>query len=616
MIKEAAQLETEESMSETVCKSSGISKKTKRHDSGEHDSSCYRLEHTLSIWHLSALFFFAIALRAAVAFHPYSGENTPPTYGDFEAQRHWMEITLNLPARDWYRNTTDNDLTYWGLDYPPLSAYLSRMTGWFIAAADPAAVALYESRGYETEISRAAMRFSVIITDVLVFFPSLFLLLSIVYHDNNGIAYSSLQYGMDIGRSLAFCLTLPAVLMIDHAHFQYNNIYARWIWVATVMSIVAAYREVILIKDLMKMKLGRRTASNMHGRMIGRLAILSTGIGFGALAAAHCNEGPQVSKNAQALRVVPLNMIGIAAHYAASVPIPRPFRNATYSSYCSLVGCDASEADKNLEEFRSLADFFARRIRVDLRPIDQQGNMIVPCDGHVLAAGPVGAYGSIDVKGLKYRIHDLMGASEREPLAVTSVAVADRKESGSRLWYVVIHIGPENCHRFVSPARWIVKDRRNIEGYLLWMNPQIEGLYTQNERVAVVGKWDYGLLAVAAVGAAGRGSIVLEADGEPFEPRLRPKLGQVSVRAFDEDKRLERGEWLGQFRLGSAIVLLFEAPEANLRFEIQAGDFVKLGQQLVIVEGSPSPKVKLEAQDLKTKKGTSSPSRARFRRAW
>ena len=75
-------------------------------------------------------------------------------YGDYEAQRHWMEITTNLPISDWcvclrsvkplrpctlwfaaqglsascrYRNTTDNDLQYWGLDYPPLSAYQVRI---------------------------------------------------------------------------------------------------------------------------------------------------------------------------------------------------------------------------------------------------------------------------------------------------------------------------------------------------------------------------------------------------------------------------------------------------------------------------------------------------------
>lgn len=43
--------------------------------------------------------------------------------------RHWMEITIHLPISDWYRNTTDNDLLYWGLDYPPLTAYHSWLCG-------------------------------------------------------------------------------------------------------------------------------------------------------------------------------------------------------------------------------------------------------------------------------------------------------------------------------------------------------------------------------------------------------------------------------------------------------------------------------------------------------
>ena len=25
----------------------------------------------------------------------------PPMHGDFEAQRHWMEITFNLPVKQW-----------------------------------------------------------------------------------------------------------------------------------------------------------------------------------------------------------------------------------------------------------------------------------------------------------------------------------------------------------------------------------------------------------------------------------------------------------------------------------------------------------------------------------
>ena len=51
-------------------------------------------------------------------------------FGDYEAQRHWMEITYHLKPDDWYVNSTDNDLRYWGLDYPPLTAYHSYLMGY------------------------------------------------------------------------------------------------------------------------------------------------------------------------------------------------------------------------------------------------------------------------------------------------------------------------------------------------------------------------------------------------------------------------------------------------------------------------------------------------------
>lgn len=46
-------------------------------------------------------------------------------YGDYEAQRHWMELTINIPLHQWYTY----DLEYWGLDYPPLTAYVSWLCG-------------------------------------------------------------------------------------------------------------------------------------------------------------------------------------------------------------------------------------------------------------------------------------------------------------------------------------------------------------------------------------------------------------------------------------------------------------------------------------------------------
>uniref|UniRef100_A0A1I7X1F4 Alpha-1,3-glucosyltransferase n=1 Tax=Heterorhabditis bacteriophora TaxID=37862 RepID=A0A1I7X1F4_HETBA len=34
-------------------------------------------------------------------FYVYNSEGKSPMYGDYEAQRHWMEITYNLPVEQW-----------------------------------------------------------------------------------------------------------------------------------------------------------------------------------------------------------------------------------------------------------------------------------------------------------------------------------------------------------------------------------------------------------------------------------------------------------------------------------------------------------------------------------
>ena len=50
---------------------------------------------------LPALLMTSLALlvRWGVSLWPHSGQHQPPMFGDYEAQRHWQEITLNLPLK-------------------------------------------------------------------------------------------------------------------------------------------------------------------------------------------------------------------------------------------------------------------------------------------------------------------------------------------------------------------------------------------------------------------------------------------------------------------------------------------------------------------------------------
>ena len=46
-----------------------------------------------------AVILSAMTVRYLVSLHPHSGESTPPMYGDYEAQRHWMEIAISVRSR-------------------------------------------------------------------------------------------------------------------------------------------------------------------------------------------------------------------------------------------------------------------------------------------------------------------------------------------------------------------------------------------------------------------------------------------------------------------------------------------------------------------------------------
>uniref|UniRef100_A0A914UQ66 Alpha-1,3-glucosyltransferase n=1 Tax=Plectus sambesii TaxID=2011161 RepID=A0A914UQ66_9BILA len=152
--------------------------------------------------------------RWAVSIGSYSGEGKPPMFGDYEAQRHWMEITYQLPVKQWYVNSTENDLLYWGLDYPPLTAYHSWLMGFIGHKWNSSWVALGSSRGLETYTHKMFMRATVAIADLLVFLPAV-----VVY-----VAFCQKQRGSaaSIGLYIATHVLFPGMILMDYGHFQYN----------------------------------------------------------------------------------------------------------------------------------------------------------------------------------------------------------------------------------------------------------------------------------------------------------------------------------------------------------------------------------------------------------
>ncbi|TFK64631.1 hypothetical protein BDN72DRAFT_846397 [Pluteus cervinus] len=162
-------------------------------------------------WTVPSAIAFATLVKLCISLGSYSGKSTPPMYGDYEAQRHWMELTLHLPFRQWYTY----DLQYWGLDYPPLTAYVSWICGIVASWINPSWVALDASRGIETEASKVFMRMTVLAWDLVVYIPALLFFA----HSWQGTRSNRTQI-----MALLILLLQPALLLIDFGHFQYNSV--------------------------------------------------------------------------------------------------------------------------------------------------------------------------------------------------------------------------------------------------------------------------------------------------------------------------------------------------------------------------------------------------------
>ena len=222
----------------------------------------------------------------------------PPMFGDYEAHRHWMEVTVNLPMRDWCgrqavrsapggshaaspapspppslargagiaaRPTTTSPTGGWttrrlrptrwvGLllvaccagaswwwpcarppparaTHPAVQPLLARLhappggatrparaQSWLCGRAlllyEPAALALGASRGYETPSSKLFMRGITLALDLAFLFPAA-LACSAVFAPAGARRQRRLL--------LVALLFSPALLLVDHGHYQYNG---------------------------------------------------------------------------------------------------------------------------------------------------------------------------------------------------------------------------------------------------------------------------------------------------------------------------------------------------------------------------------------------------------
>ena len=265
----------------------------------------------------------------------------------------------------------------------------------------------------------------------------------------------------------------------------------------------------------------------------------------------------------------------------SDLPVPRVARPLVFTGFARAVGADLSEVERPLADYRTLDDFFTRRLREGARPMPPDPDVVVsPVDGRITAFGTVDLDGTLEVKGRPWTAARLLDDSGE----------AERYDGGT---FVILYLSPKDYHRIHAPCTGQIDWARYLPGRLLPVNPPAVAvepdLFVRNERVACAVDGPAGRVAVVAVGALDVGRISTAFDPGWNGPRggvsNRPRANTVT-RRYEPPLELTRGDELMTFHLGSSVVLLFERQAIRMRSGLEPGRPIRVGQPLADRVGS------------------------------
>jgi len=297
-----------------------------------------------------------------------------------------------------------------------------------------------------------------------------------------------------------------------------------------------------------------------------------------------------------------------------SKELPHPFNILSVWLFATITGCKRDEAEfPDLSSYKTISQFFTRKLKPGLRPISAKSDLVSPCDGTVTYSGVAEGPHLQQVKRVQYSLRAFIGMldnindhprkyyleTEDTSELIQSDDVSFKQvqkpsllnhhslllspsKSPTCLYQTVIYLSPSDYHRFHSPASWTVIKRRHFPGKLYSVAPsvvrKIPGLFHTNERVAFFGRWAYGFFAMVAVGATNVGSIRVHFDEElSTNTKNNPKYSAEKI--YDDPIDFEKGDEFGYFNFGSTLVLLYEAP-ADTTLNTEHMRRVKMGQSM------------------------------------
>lgn len=299
---------------------------------------------------------------------------------------------------------------------------------------------------------------------------------------------------------------------------------------------------------------------------------------------------------------LPLRMISRLFGFINSTKLPKFVQIPMMKIFIKVYGLNMEEAENPIvRQYSRMNTLFTRPLKDNARPMDKLSNLVSPVDGKVLSFGCLdeGTERIEQVKGSDYSLKALLGRPKNLKTSLSEISEKEYrkcylKNPENELYYIVIYLAPGDYHRFHSPADIVFNSRRHFPGDLYSVNPKVaswlKNLFVLNERVALFGEWEYGFFSYTAVGATMVGSIEIYFDDDVATSKAYRKSkadkhkGYYFDRVFEEEKTLKKGDQIGEFNLGSTVILTFEA-EKGFEFDVEVGEKLRIGKSIRKVAG-------------------------------
>lgn len=275
-------------------------------------------------------------------------------------------------------------------------------------------------------------------------------------------------------------------------------------------------------------------------------------------------------------KILPQNLLSFVTGVLASWEWPPAIQVHLNRLFVTVFSINTEEADKPLDEYKSIQEVFTRKLNQDARTC--HGEFCSPCDGTIRSSGPlVGKEKAVVAKGFEYSVDSLVFGNKYQ----------SEPKVDFESWAITVYLAPRNYHRVHSPVEGTLTRILYVPGELWPVNDPFLGcvpnVFLRNERMifTIEGKGG-ATLRLVMVGSFNVGKMNASVVPDFFSNGKDRLLGTQDLNIFEGKKKLAQGEELGTFMLGSTVVMILDkqAAEAYNIARIEQCVPTKLGKSL------------------------------------